>query len=154
MDFVLISWTLQNILEPGKLLQDVNRVLSPGGQLLIINCVLSHISTLDQTGVIESNLEKGRLLPGGIRNLLPKSFTEVNMKSIGGIGQVFGWRLHYIWWNFYRHRIKFVRVAAWSGFPFFLLYTLLMNTFGLIYNSINHSGRYSPAIAIKAKKSF
>lgn len=153
VDYVLISWTLQNIANPMSLLAEVHRVLKKGGKIFIVNTVLSPVSLSNTENSIQSSLEKGRLLPEGIRHALIFGFENIEMEHKGGIGQSLGWNLHFIWWKFYRNRKRIIRVASWVGFPLFISLTLIINLTGILYNLLDSSGRYSSYFVVEAQKS-
>ena len=153
MDYVLISWTLQNITNQISLISEVHRVLVKKGKVFIVNTVLSPVSLSNSKNAIQSSLEKGRLQPEGMRQALVSGFENIEMEHKGGIGQTLGWNLHIIWWKFYRNTNRIIRIASWVGFPLFILLTLVINLTGIFYNLFDSSGRYSSYFVVEAQKS-
>ena len=153
IDYVLISWTLQNITNPMLLMGEVHRVLVKKGKVFIVNTVLSPVSLSNSEDAIQSSLEKGRLLPEGIRHALVSGFKNIEMEYKGGIGQTLGWNLHFIWWKFYRNTNRIIRIASWVGFPAYVLLTLTINLTGIFYNLFDSSGRFSSYFVVEAQKS-
>jgi SAM-dependent methyltransferase len=152
MDYVLISWTMQNIENPHFVLEEVQRVLTKGGIVFIVNTILSPVSFPDGENAVLSKLEKIRLYPEGFRSALKEGFEDIKIESKGGIGQILGWKLHLIWWKFYRNRNPLLRKLFWGLFPVFILFTVITNIVGLIYNQIDSSGRFSSYFVLQARK--
>jgi SAM-dependent methyltransferase len=152
LDYVLISWTMQNIENPHGVLEEVQRVLTKGGIVFIVNTVLSPVSLSESENISFSKLEKSRLYPEGFRIALNEGFEDIKIKSKGGIGQTLGWKLHLIWWKCFRNRNPLLRKLFWGLFPLFIVFTMTTNIVGLIYNRFDSSGRFSSYFVLQARK--
>ena len=152
MDYVLISWAMQNMENPQRLLDDVQRVLKKRGIVFIVNSILSPVSFSVNENLVLSKLEKSRMYPEWYRNALKSGFINVEIERKGGIGQILGWKLHLIWWKFYRNRMTLLRSVSWSLFPLFLLFSIATNFAGLIYNFLDNSGRFCSYFTVQARK--
>ena len=152
IDYVLISWTMQYIENPHRVIDEVWRVLRKGGVVFIVNTILSPVSFSESESAVLNELEKSRLFPEGFRIALKKGFKDIKIESKGGIGQILGWKLHLIWWKCYRNRNSLLRKLFWALFPFFILFTISTNIAGLIYNRFDSSERFSSYFVLQARK--
>ena len=152
IDYVLISWTLQNILNVNQVLEEAHRVLKKKGILFIVNTELSPISLSTGEDSTQNALEKSRLLPEGMRILLASNFEKIRIERLGGIGHILGWNLHFIWQKCYKNRKPTIRMISLMCFPLFVILTLLTNLTGLLYSFFDNTGKFFPFFTVTAQK--
>ncbi len=143
-DAVICTQVLEHVANLNETIHEINRVLKPGGLLLVTVPFM-----YNQHGAPD---DYRRLSIYGIRNLFERHYNIIQVKPQGGTGSTIGILL-LNWVEMNMNLYKLTRILKAILLPFWIFFSLLINIIGWLFDEIDTTQSFYGNTLLLAKKS-
>jgi SAM-dependent methyltransferase len=149
-DTVLCTQVLEHVSDLRRILDEIHRILKPGGNLVITVPFIYNVHVVDNASGQSSDYRRFTMYE--IRNLFSDRYDIVELKSQGGIGSTLG-ILVLNWIEISSSSYKLTSFLKAIFFPFWLLFSMLMNIGGTMLDKIDKTGAfYNNVLLVAVRK--